>query len=997
MKKVLSGVLCLMLILTSVVHAGNPQFTDVKSDSWYYNDVMNAVALGLINGKTETTYCPDNNLTYAEAFKLAACMHQLATKGAVTLKNGTEQWYSTYIEYCTQNGIYDALKAEVANTEFDPNANITRSGYMYIFSRALPSDMLPAINYVPYGAIPDISLNVSYTEGVYRLYRAGILQGSDAQHSCKPFDNIKRSEVAAILTRMMDKTKRVRFDMGTPPKTEPFVIEKQPISATVAQGANGTTFLKVSGGAKPYTYKWQLLEETWTDIGLLAMAEPHIKSMITGYDKDTLTITSELAKDFEKDTPMTVRCLITDSMGATLTSDTAVLTFKGADTPTEDKDAQYYFDNPDESRGENPTSPIKVTVSGTEFRFLKGDRITVKVQATGGTIPDNIYRSYRWYRYNEAEGKWVFYTGGTYHPTNGYNPSLNFYESLIEVPGETFKFKCVVKDQEGYTGESEVVTITTSDFMLETELPENIEVVVGEDVGMHVKVKGGKAPYTYKWYIAEFVIPTKTYQKNFIGSLMGDTVKFTMLPEYLPKSDNVIKRFGCIVTDAEGSEVDTSAMIVDKTPKDVPLTIVSQPKRITSTPKYLSNLQFDISVHGGTEPYTYEWFFDEAWRKDVTPVSLLSLTQTADSRISVSGSTLTIKLIETSTVIDEEIYCVVTDAKGNTVKSEKVAVCPDFVMITLEEKIEIANIGTQYVGTVKCGTLVPGDRIGFVGYFDGKYEYVSGTVDRIVMFNKGMDKAEPGDRVGMLLKNIKTYEKSDDLKEVIGDPEYRTTRNMAFKLLSTDMTVTTEKNAYYVTPGKYTHLTVYITGGNEDYVSCEWFKEVDGEWVSFGKDKDATYSESKKCYWMQCTYHGEKEYASYRAKCIVTDSAGNKAESNIVTLTTSDIGFETELPKETKVSSGQKLTLTVKPKGGKGPYTYKWYNKTIYPDSSSSVAYFENIKSSTGHNTDTLTFEVNSSYISSDYGFPDEIIRCVGCTITDANGATVSTATILIK
>ncbi len=884
MKRILSFILSFTMLfsLAILVNAEENRFTDVKPDSWYYNDVMNAVKLGLINGKSPETFAPDDNLTYAEAIKLAACMHQLYVQGNITLKNGTENWYDTYFDYCRANKITDK--------GYTPGENATRAGYMEIFAHALPKEALEAINNVPDGSIPDVNMLSGYSEEVYLLYRAGILQGSDAEHNCKPYDNIKRSEVAAILTRMMDKTKRVRFDMGTSSETE-----------------------------------------------------------------------------------------------------------KSEEKPTDNKDAQYYLDNSDESRGENPTSPIKVTVSGTEFRFLKGDRITVKVQATGGTIPDNIYRSYRWYRYNEAEGKWVFYTGGTFHPTNGFDPSLNFYESLIEVPGETFKFKCVVKDQEGYTGESEVVTITTSDFMLETELPENIEVVVGEDVGMHVKVKGGKAPYTYKWYIAEFVIPTKTYQKNFIGSLMGDTVKFTMLPEYLPKSDNVIKSFGCIVTDAEGSEVDTSAMIVDKTPKDVPLYIVSQPRRITSTPKYLSNLQFDISVHGGTEPYTYEWFYDKVWRKDVTPVSLLSLTQTADSRISVSGSTLTIKLHETSTVIDKEIYCVVTDAKGNTVKSEKVAVCPDFVMITLEEKTEIANIGTQYVGTVKCGTLVPGDRIGFVGYFDGKYEYVSGTVDRIEMFNKEMDKAEPVDRVGMLLKNIKTYEKSDDLKEVIGDPEYRTTRNIAFKLLSTAMKVTTEKNAYYVTPGKYTHLTVYITGGNEDYVSCEWFKEVDGEWVSFNKAKYATYSESKKCYWMQCTYNGEKEYASYNAKCIVTDSAGNKAESNIVTLTTSDIGFETELPKETKVSSGQKLTLTVKPKGGKAPYTYKWYNKTIHPDDSSIVRYFEDIKSSTGHNTDTLTFTADSSYISSKYGFPDEIIRCVGCTITDANGATVSTATILIN
>jgi hypothetical protein len=48
---------------------------------------------------------------------------------------------------------------------------------------------------------------------IYKLYRAGIVQGVDAAHNCNPSANIKRSEVAAILIRMMDPAKRVKFDM----------------------------------------------------------------------------------------------------------------------------------------------------------------------------------------------------------------------------------------------------------------------------------------------------------------------------------------------------------------------------------------------------------------------------------------------------------------------------------------------------------------------------------------------------------------------------------------------------------------------------------------------------------------------------------------------------------------------------------------------------------------------------------------------------------------
>jgi hypothetical protein len=58
----------MILSLSSVTFAEHySKFTDVKPTSWYYEDVDNAVRLGIINGKSETTFAPNDNLTYAEA------------------------------------------------------------------------------------------------------------------------------------------------------------------------------------------------------------------------------------------------------------------------------------------------------------------------------------------------------------------------------------------------------------------------------------------------------------------------------------------------------------------------------------------------------------------------------------------------------------------------------------------------------------------------------------------------------------------------------------------------------------------------------------------------------------------------------------------------------------------------------------------------------------------------------------------------------------------
>ena len=88
----------------------NMPFTDVLTTDWYYKDVKIAYQSHLIDGKSSTIFAPEENLTYAQAVKLAACMHQKYTTGSVTLGNGTP-WYQTYVDYCKE------LTATFANSK----------------------------------------------------------------------------------------------------------------------------------------------------------------------------------------------------------------------------------------------------------------------------------------------------------------------------------------------------------------------------------------------------------------------------------------------------------------------------------------------------------------------------------------------------------------------------------------------------------------------------------------------------------------------------------------------------------------------------------------------------------------------------------------------------------------------------------------------------------------------------------------------------------------
>ena len=116
---------------------------------------------------------PGNNLTIAEAVKLAACLYSIYHTGTQSFNAGTP-WYGPYVDYAVKNGI-------LKDTYKDYTVTATRSEFAQILSNALPEEALTARNSIADGAIPDVPSSYSYASAVYELYRAGVLTGSDAQ------------------------------------------------------------------------------------------------------------------------------------------------------------------------------------------------------------------------------------------------------------------------------------------------------------------------------------------------------------------------------------------------------------------------------------------------------------------------------------------------------------------------------------------------------------------------------------------------------------------------------------------------------------------------------------------------------------------------------------------------------------------------------------------------------------------------------------------------
>ena len=183
------------------------RFADVDESAWYYRNVVDAYEIGLIDGMSGTAFEPDGNLTIAQTIKLAAVSHQLLTKGAVDPAafpaEGAEHWYDPYVTYAAQRDI-------VTETYENYDEHASRAVVAVLFARTLISADAAAneINEAEFGALKDVPTEKWYASSVYRMYRLGILVG-DENGNINPENNVRRSEISAIVTRVIDPAVRM--------------------------------------------------------------------------------------------------------------------------------------------------------------------------------------------------------------------------------------------------------------------------------------------------------------------------------------------------------------------------------------------------------------------------------------------------------------------------------------------------------------------------------------------------------------------------------------------------------------------------------------------------------------------------------------------------------------------------------------------------------------------------------------------------------------------
>lgn len=568
-KRWLAGLLSIVLALCLVTPAFAAGFTDVPANAWYRGDVEYAVQNGLVNGTTPTTYSPNDNLTYAAAVKLAAAMHKKVTLGSTDFDAGSP-WYQPYVDYAKAN--------KIITKDYAWNSAATRAGYMEIFAGAIPDKgllsgyrALEAINTVDDNAIPDVSSSHPQAAAIYKLYRAGIVQGTDAARSCAPDSFIKRSEVAAILTRMMDSTKRMTFTLST--DVNELKITAQPQSTSVTSDGKCTLSVTVSGGRSPYSYQWYLSEDGTNWLPIVN------NSKYSGVNTAALTIKADDSDSGGK-RPV-YRCVIADTSHKSVTTTIVKV---------------------DEEK-----SALTITEQPQSAEAVQDEWVTFTTAAAGGRAP---------YTY-----QWQMNQGGGWETigSNAYFQDVASASLKARITGQDLyygiQYRCVVTDADGRSAVSDAAKVTertstvtrpTAPLAI-TAQPQSKMAAENTWVTLTVTASGGAGETTYWWQLSSDSgnswVDINDHPDRFQGGTTNSLkVKVAHAREAF--------LYRCVVRDKAGTRVNsgTATVTVNSTlvrPSKTPLTITSQPQSVSA--KEGAPVNFTVEVSGGTGTYDYQW------------------------------------------------------------------------------------------------------------------------------------------------------------------------------------------------------------------------------------------------------------------------------------------------------------------------------------------------------------------------------------------------------
>lgn len=195
-----------LAVFDDVGRMNNSTFTDVSSLNWYYSGVKTTYNKGIMVGCGNKTFCPNNNVSWAEAITIAARIHAAYNDNLIGDPNPNEAWYATYYRYCQARKLLPSTTPAFS----DLGKSINRYDLAYMFSKTISEQDMPRISDYTIGDLS--SIPAYYKSSVELLYSAGIMIGVDAAKRFYGTSTASRAQIATVVARIVEPAQRQGHD-----------------------------------------------------------------------------------------------------------------------------------------------------------------------------------------------------------------------------------------------------------------------------------------------------------------------------------------------------------------------------------------------------------------------------------------------------------------------------------------------------------------------------------------------------------------------------------------------------------------------------------------------------------------------------------------------------------------------------------------------------------------------------------------------------------------
>ena len=329
----------------------------------------------------------------------------------------------------------------------------------------------------------------------------------------------------------------------------------------------------------------------------------------------------------------------------------------------------------------------------------------------------------------------------------------------------------------------------------------------------------------------------------------------------------------CEITDPYGNVGETRAAL---------LSIVEPPK-ITTQPKSVAvpeGTTAKVTVKAKGDGLTYQWYIKNAGKDKF-------------SKSSTTSASYSVKMSEKAD--GREVYCVVKDQYGNTVKSKTVTLyMGNGAKITTQPKSTAAAEGKVAKTTVKA----TGDGLSYQWYIrnPGKTKFGKSSVTSATYSCKMSESTDGREAYCVITDKYGTSVQTNTVTLYMGNPAK----------------ITAQPKDAAAAEGATAKATVKASG---DGLTYQWYIRNSGK-TKFGKSSVTSANYSCK---MSESTDGREAY------CVITDKYGTSVQTNTVTFRIGNPPQIVKQPVSVSGKNGETVQTTVEATGE--DLTYQWYIK----------------------------------------------------------------------